>query len=129
MITHSEGLTDKEHLAKVMVDHTSLVVSYHLAIEIIDQYLERCVEVYENQDLVGYVLIFNVNGERSMHGFKLIEGHSLEAYRIAKLYADQYAGIVITTTVDKVMVTKLANMLGFEPTVCAWNVVKFERVK
>ena len=122
-----EGLTDRNHLAKVMCEQTSLPAHIGQALYIIENYLERCIEIYNETQVCGYVLILNVDDERSFHGFKLIKGHALKAFEIAKDIVRQYPQLIITTTDDKKEVLKLAKMLGFHETGRTNEIVRLER--
>lgn len=118
MISRKEGLTDINHLAETMIKYTSLNTDKNIALSIIDRYLERCVEGYLDGKLAGYFLIFNVAGKRSFHGYKLVNGYSVAAYKLSKDFMKDYKDISITTTNDKTQVHRLAKLLN----------VKLERV-
>ena len=112
MFEYREGVTDWVHLMKTIMDNSSLKVSYPQCSAFLHRTLERCVEVYKDGQLAGYALIMNINGFRTFHGFKLIPGNSIAAFRLARKILRDYPEAEIHTTDDKHQVIRMAKMLG-----------------
>ena len=128
MIERREGLTDRVHLAEIMVKNTSFDITREFALNLINSYMERCIEIYKDDVLSGYVVIMNIMGSRSLHGFKLVDGYAFSAFRIAKDMLKEYDDLAITTTADKVNVRRLGKLLGFKETMHTASIVLMERI-
>lgn len=108
-----KGLTDEGRLISTMLEFDKLGTPRHVAKEIILPMMERCVEVWADYKLAGYLLIFNSGGRRSFHGYKLIKGYAVFALRAAKEFVDRYPHLYITHHTDRPEVNRFARLLGF----------------
>jgi hypothetical protein len=84
MFTSREGITNRLHLVKIIQSKSSLKVDEKIVEGIVDRHLEKSQEIYKDGILAGYLLLFNFAGARSFHAYKLIEGHTVRAFRLAK---------------------------------------------
>ena len=112
MIEYREGVTSWYHLMKTIMENSSLKIPFEDCSHFLCQTLERCVEVYKDGQLAGYALIININGLRTFHGYKLIPGNSISAFRFARKILKDYPEAEIHTTDDKRQVIRMAKMLG-----------------
>lgn len=113
MTKFSEGVTDFDHLVDTVFTTSSLGVPRELVASMLIQWCERCVEITVDGKLAGYALIINADGDRSFHGYKLIPGNEVKAFRVAKNLLKEYKDISITTTAEKYQVRRLGHLLGF----------------
>lgn len=119
MLEYREGVTNWKHLFSIIKEASSIKLADYDALErmILDT-TERVIEIYSADEMfVGYILIMNVNGERSLHGYKLIEGFPFLMFDIVKEILDQYEEISIITTIDKTAVRRLGAMLGLQESI------------
>jgi hypothetical protein len=119
-----DGLTDKKHLLETIEKNSSLKIS---AQSVVDNHLEKSLEIYRDGVFVGYALIFNFLGKRSLHGYKFIKGHALGAFKIAKKIIEDFKVEYISTTADHLEVARLARLLGFTKERQVRNVICFEK--
>jgi hypothetical protein len=127
LIERREGLTNKAHLADTILKHTSVNVRREDILFLIDVHLERCIEVYKDDVLSGYVLIMDMYGNKSLHGYKLVDGYAFCAFKIAKDILKDYKNISVTTTKDQVGAIRIAELLGFRQTSYLNDVVMMQR--
>jgi hypothetical protein len=122
-----KGLTDKNKLIDTMIAHDRLGMPRQVIEEVIFPKMERCIEIWYNKGLAGYVMIFNTNGEKSLHGYKLIKGHFVGAVKIAKEFVSRYPDLFISTHASRDNVVRLAKILGFTETYRGQEIVKLEK--
>jgi hypothetical protein len=113
MFTEKEGITSKNHLIKTIAEYSSLKPTIQYAQELVDNFFEHGVEIYQGSTLAGYLLVFNVFGTRSFHGYKFIEGHGVHALSVSKQIIEKFQIKFITTTIDQLKTIRLARLLGF----------------
>jgi hypothetical protein len=128
MFTSKDGITDKSHLVKTIQDKSSLKVSEKIVEGIVDQHLESAEEIYKDGTLAGYLLLFNFQGNRSFHAYKIIEGHAVRAFRLAKEFIQKHKACGLETTTDQTKVIRVAKMLGFTETRRVENLIAFGRM-
>ncbi len=121
------GLTDKQKLIDTMIAEDRLGLPHQAFEEVIFPKMERCIEIWADDILAGYIMIFNTDGQRSLHGYKLIKGHALGAYRIAKEISERYPDLFISTHSSRINVIRLARLLGFKETYHGELVTKLEK--
>lgn len=124
MIEVREQLTDKNHLVKTIQSNSALKIPAEI---VVDNHLEKSLEIYRDGVFVGYALVFNFLGKRSLHGYKFIKGHALGALRIAKKIINDFKIDYISTTADHLEVVRLAKLLGFTKERQVGNVICFEK--
>lgn len=128
MFTKKEGITDRSHLVKTIQEKSSLKIEPKIVAGIVDRHLENAEEVYKDNVLVGYFLLFNFQGVRSFHGYKMIEGYGVRAFRYAKEFVEKYKAGGLETTADQTKVIRFAKMLGFKETRRIENLIAFGRM-
>jgi hypothetical protein len=128
-VTETEQLTDKNHLAKVMLEKSSIPgVTIERALSIINAHLECCVELCKDGYLIGYSLVFNFFGVRSFHAYKLIDGYGVWALRTAKRMIEKFGVDIIDTTVDQTNTIRAAGVLGFKEIYRDGQLLRFRRM-
>jgi len=126
-VTEEIGITNLDHLARTIVEKSSIKCSRQTALNLILNHLEHGVEIRKDGELAGYLLVFNVLGTRSLHGYKFVDGFGVRAFRLAKKIVKQFDIRCLTTTIDQLKVCRLAGLLGFNLQQKIGNYVAFER--
>lgn len=122
------NLSDKDNLIETIMRFDAHKVSRETVELIVDKFIEICVEIWIDGILGGYVMITNFNGQRSLDGYKLIDGYALTSFRIANRMHKLYPDAIIAHTDEKGQVNRLAQMLGFKETLKIDNCIKMEAV-
>jgi len=113
IVTEKIGITDKEHLIETITKKSSIKTTPQMVREIVDRFLEHAVEVYKDEHLAGYMLVFNFLGVRSFHGYKLVEGYGVRALRLAKGLIEKFNIRESATTIDQAETRRALSILGF----------------
>ena len=121
------GLTSEDKLVDTILEHDRLGTTRRFVLDVIMPMMERCIEVRFDDVLAGYLMIFNTNGQRSFHGYKLVKGHSVAAFKIAKEFVNRYPDLFISHVASRGNVNRLAKLLGFKETYRNEAVVKLEK--
>lgn len=108
-----EGITDWARLVDLVREQSSVKAPLQDVKYLVSAHLEMGIEVYRDEELVGYVLIFKTPAGRSLHGYKLIHGFIRTELNIIREILQKYEVDFISTTVDKKSVGRLAHVLGF----------------
>jgi len=127
MFTKKEGVTNLKHLIDTILKHTSLQTTREFVEGLVCSHLECAEEIYKDGVLVGYFLLFSFCGSKSFHGYKLIEGYGVRAFRYAKEFIAKHKASSLETTTDQTKVVRIAKMLGFLETRRVSNLIAFGR--
>jgi hypothetical protein len=123
-----KGLTNEDKLIDTMIEHDRLGLPRHTFKDVILPWLERCIEVWYDDSLAGYILIFSHNGkDRSLHGYKLIEGHAVGAFKIVREIIKEYPELFISHHASRKNISRLARLLGFKETLRKDDIIKLEK--
>jgi hypothetical protein len=108
-----KGLTDKGRLIDTMVEKSGMLRA--VASELVENNLERCVEVWEGEMLCGYFIVAEKNGIRSLHGYKLVKGRTRHALRVCLALLAECRGKIYSSHQEANReVDHLLKMLGFK---------------
>ena len=77
-----KGLSDEYRLIQTMIHQSEM--NHGEAQFIVWHNLEKCVEVWEDNELCSYLMILNRDGVRSFHGYKLCKGKVRRLIKVVK---------------------------------------------
>ena len=120
------GLTDSYRLVETMVDQSKM--DREEAWWMVRHYLERCVEVWEGEKLVLYVLVSLMNDMRSIHAYKIGKGRTRHAIRIYLNEMEKIKGQLFSCHRESDQhVARLFKILGFKEIGRAQNEIIYKR--
>lgn len=119
------GLSDEFRLAQTMVDQSK--IDHGEASWIIRNCLERCVEVWEGNNLCMYLVVIVRDGVRSFHGYNMTKGRARHAVKIALQFLKDEPKIYSCHKSVDTHVNRLLKILGFQEKARIGNEVILQR--
>lgn len=121
-----KGLTDEYRLIQTMIHQSEM--NHGEAQFIVWHNLEKCVEVWEDNELCLYLMILRRYGVRSFHGYKLCKGKVRRLLKVAENFLKENGHIYSGYKEKNRHVGHVLKFLGFHDVASSGTVKVMERI-